>query len=120
MSVQMPYTLDENEQAVLDALREEGRANPMLLREKTDLRKQYVNDALTQLQKADRVRKVSRGLYEYAGDDEAESADGDVDAEAAREAYQQLLDARERVDQEAIDEALDELADALGVEEDDG
>jgi len=116
MSVQMPYTPDENEQAVLDVLREEGRANPMLLREKTDLRKQYVNDALTQLQKADRVRKVSRGLYEYAGADEAESAD-DVDAEAAREAYQRLLDARERVDGDAIDEALDELGEALGVDD---
>lgn len=112
MSVQMPYTPDENEQAVLDALREEGRANPMLLREKTDLRKQYVNDALTQLQKADRVRKVSRGLYEYVDGDE----DGGVDVEAAREA---LADARvhlENLNRDKLADAHDELAEALGVD----
>lgn len=69
MGIQMPYSPDEIEQQVLDVLRREGRANPLRIREQTDIRKQYVNNALRQLVKAELVRKVTTGLYEYDGDD---------------------------------------------------
>jgi len=62
------YEPDEREQAVLDVVKRERRVNPMRVREVTDIRKQYVNDALKQLTKAQYIRKVNRGLYEYAGD----------------------------------------------------
>ena len=68
MPQQMPYSLDETERAVLDVLRAERRANPLRIRERTGLRKQYVNDALRQLEKVDVVRRVNRGLYEYNPD----------------------------------------------------
>lgn len=61
----MDYDMDENERAVLDVLREERRVNPLRVREQTEIRKQYVNDALRQLRKLGVVRKVTKGLYEY-------------------------------------------------------
>ena len=64
---QRPYQPDETEQAVLDVLEAEGRANPYHIREQVGERKQYINDALTQLVKAGFVTKINRGLYEYAG-----------------------------------------------------
>lgn len=116
MSAQMPYTPDENEQTVLDALREEGRANPMLLREKTGLRKQYVNDALRQLRKADRVKKVSRGLYEYTGNEDTHT---DAEMEAARDAWQAAYEAWKQADGEAVGDALERLGEVLDVKSED-
>mgnify|MGYP000303693980 CR=1 FL=1 len=52
---------------VLDVL-EEGRANPLHLRERTDLSKQRLNRVLNRLRANGRVTKVTRGLYEI-GDD---------------------------------------------------
>lgn len=57
----------EDDEKVLEVLRD-GRANPMLIREKTDLSKQRVYDALQRLVSAGWVRKVTRGLYELAED----------------------------------------------------
>ena len=73
----MDYEPDENEQAVLEVVREERRVNPMRVREQTDLRKQYVNDALRQLQKAGVIRKVSRGLYEHVPENDDEYTEDD-------------------------------------------
>lgn len=61
------YEPDEHDEQVIEVLKE-GRANPLHLREKTELRKQRVNDSLERLQSAGWVRKVTRGLYELAGD----------------------------------------------------
>ena len=73
----MEYEPDENEQAVLEVLREEGRANPYLIRERIDLRKEYVSKALTGLVKAGVVEKVTRGLYDHVpeNDDEFDQED---------------------------------------------
>lgn len=62
------YELDSTEQAILDVLKREGRATPLLIRQDIDVRKEYVSEALRQLVKAGLVSKVNRGLYEYAGD----------------------------------------------------
>ncbi|MFC5135512.1 MULTISPECIES: hypothetical protein [Haloferacaceae] len=106
----MDYEPDETEQAVLDVVRQEGRVNPMRVREQTEIRKQYVNDALRQLQKAGVIRKVNRGLYEHVpeNDDEyGDAADQDVAAleERVAELEAQLESAREWLDVavEAID-----------------
>lgn len=67
------YELDERERAVLDLLREEHRVNPLRVRERLDMRKQYVNEALRQLEKAGFIKKVTRGLYEFVEDPESDA-----------------------------------------------
>lgn len=57
----------EDDEEVLNVLKD-GRANPMLIREETNLSKQRVYDALQRLVSAGWVRKVTRGLYELAED----------------------------------------------------
>lgn len=66
----MDYTPDDAERAVLDVIREEHRVNPMRLRDRTEIRKQYVNEALRQLVKLGVVQKVNRGLYEYVPEED--------------------------------------------------
>ena len=127
MSIQelaMDYEPDETEQKVLDVVRREKRVNPMRVREATGVRKQYVNDALRQLQKAGVVRKVNRGLYEHVpeNDDEAEDATDtdDVDLEAVRAAIADARAAYEDVDGNGVEEALDRAEDLLGMGGEDG
>lgn len=102
----MEYDPDENEQRVLDVIRREGRVNPLRVREETDLRKQYVNDALRQLQKANVVRKVNRGLYEHVPENDDVSPAADIDVEALREAITDAKAAYEDVDGDGVREAL--------------
>jgi hypothetical protein len=56
------------EEAVLQVLKDEERANPFLIRNETGLGKGAVNTALTRLTSAGWVSKVTRGLYEYESD----------------------------------------------------
>lgn len=117
----MEYEPDENERAVLDVLREERRVNPMRVRDQTDIRKQYVNDALRQLRKLGVVEKVNRGLYEYVPEEDdlpgaPEAATGGVDVEAARAAWEDACEAWRQARGEDVGEALDELAAALGLD----
>ena len=111
----MDYELDEYESAVLDILREEGRVNPLRVREETGIRKQYVNDALRQLRKTGVVRQVTRGLYEHVPeeDDENDPRD-DVDADADRNALKERVAEieRERDELEAQIESALEWAEA--------
>lgn len=60
---------EDTTEAVLDVMRDEWRANPYLIREETDLEKGSVNTALVTLMRRGEVRQVTRGLYEYTGDD---------------------------------------------------
>ncbi|RKS82180.1 hypothetical protein BDK61_1480 [Haloarcula quadrata] len=54
---------------VIDVLRE-GRVNPKYLKEQTSIdSKQNAQYHLRQLRAEDRVRKLTRGLYELVGDD---------------------------------------------------
>jgi len=63
------YVPDAVEDAVIDVLRREGRANPYLIREETDdLSKQQIGTALQNLSAAGWVRKRTRGLYDYVDD----------------------------------------------------
>ena len=48
---------------IIEVLRD-GRANPYLLRERTDVRKQRINRVLNRLQAQGRVNKVCKALYE--------------------------------------------------------
>lgn len=90
----MDYEPDEREAEVLEVIRRENRVNPMRVREETDLRKQYVNDALRGLQKAGVVRKVNRGLYEHVpeNDDEYEQDDHGADDRRSEVTPRELLD----------------------------
>lgn len=58
----------DKEEEVLRVLSSENRANPYLIRDKTDIGKGDVNTALTRLTSAGWVRKVTRGLYEFVDD----------------------------------------------------
>ena len=70
------YTPDAVEDAVIDVLRREERANPFLIREETDeLSRQQINNALRNLVAAGWVDKRTRGLYDYVDDPRGE---GDV------------------------------------------
>jgi len=55
--------LDERDYAVLRVM-VDGRANPYLIREKTDLDKGDVNTVLVRLGRAGYIQQVTRGLYE--------------------------------------------------------
>jgi len=66
---------DEDEEQVLAVMRAEGRATPLLIREETDIRKEYISRYLDNLRRAGWVRKVTRGLYEFV-EDPREGNDG--------------------------------------------
>ena len=95
----MEYEPDEREEEVLEVIRQEVRVNPMRLREATDLRKQYVNDALRGLQKAGVVRKVNRGLYEHV----PENDDNYVEETDVDELKRHVRDAGEAIEAQDID-----------------
>ena len=59
---------DDDEEQILQVLKDEGRANPLRIREQTDIRKEYVSRKLDNLVRAGWVRRVTRGLYEFAAD----------------------------------------------------
>jgi DNA-binding MarR family transcriptional regulator len=109
------YEPNDRAQQVLAVLKDEQRANPMLLRERTGLRKQYVNNALRSLVDAGWVRKVTDGLYElsYSTDQgEAES----VDMAALKHALDDAEAAAERGDGSALQDALRRAREAINGE----
>jgi len=61
------YEPSDVEDAVIEVLRE-GRANPLLLRERTGYDKGTLNTALSNLTSAGWIRRVTRGLYEFVED----------------------------------------------------
>lgn len=62
------YEPSDSDEAILEVLKREARANPYLIREEADLTKQTVNERLTRLTAAGWVKKVVRGLYEFNED----------------------------------------------------
>jgi len=111
----MDYQPDEQEQEVLEVLREHGRANPMLIRDETDLRKEYVSRALTGLTKAGVVEKVTRGLYDHVpeNDDEFTHERTAVDLDQLRRALDDIEAAAERGDGDALQSALEQARAAV-------
>lgn len=74
------YDPDSVEDAVIDVLRREQRANPYLIREQTDgIHKQAINSALRNLCAAGWVSKVTRGLYDFVEDPRVSTADADAE-----------------------------------------
>lgn len=63
--------LNERDLAVLRVL-EDGRANPMLIREETSLDKGDVNTVLVKLTRDGLAARVVQGLYEITEDGKAE------------------------------------------------
>ena len=99
----MEYQPDENEQQVLEVLREHERANPMLIREETGLRKEYVSRALTGLRKAGVVEKVTRGLYDHVPENDDRHESSPAENRRLRESIEQL-----KVDRDDLQDELDD------------
>ncbi|QGX96731.1 MarR family transcriptional regulator [Haloplanus rallus] len=77
--VNRDYTPTDNEEQILDIFKEGygedipwGRVNPLYLRKRTDLNKQQVNYALSQLTAAGWIKKLTEGLYEFVTDPRTE------------------------------------------------
>jgi len=76
LMVNRDYTPDnDTEEQILAVMKEEGRATPYLIRERTDIRKEYVSRHLDNLRRAGWVTKVTRGLYEFVDDPREDSDD---------------------------------------------
>jgi DNA-binding MarR family transcriptional regulator len=60
--------LSDDDEAVLDVMKRENRANPLLIREETGLDKGDVNTILNRLGRQGHIRQVTRGLYEFVDD----------------------------------------------------
>lgn len=68
--------LDDRDRAVLEVMAD-GRANPYLIREETELDKGDVNTVLVRLARLGYVEQVTRGLYEIT--EEGREAVSDID-----------------------------------------
>jgi len=66
--VNKDYEPTDEEDSVVNLLKEEQRVNPLRVRDVTGLTKQRVNDILGNLVAAGWIRKVNRGLYEFVED----------------------------------------------------
>jgi len=112
----MDYQPDDREQQVLDVLREHGRATPYLIRQETDMRKEYVSRALTGLKKAGVVEQVTRGLYDHVPemDDEYTHDRERVDLDMLRRALDDVEAAAERGNGDALKDALERAREAIG------
>jgi hypothetical protein len=62
------YDPDDREEDVLNVLKEEGRVNPYLVRQRTEYGKGEINTSLKSLSDAGWIRRVCRGLYEFVED----------------------------------------------------
>lgn len=62
------FELTDRDAEVLDVVKEEGRANPYLIRQRTEYGKGDVNTALVRLSQHGVIEKVTRGLYEFVED----------------------------------------------------
>jgi|APHM01.1.fsa_nt_gi hypothetical protein len=78
------YEPTDREDDVIDVMAEEGRVNPLLLRERTGYGKGDINTALSNLRAAGWITRVTRGLYEFVEDPRVEAAE-DAEAEAPPE-----------------------------------
>jgi len=124
------YEPTDAEDDVLEVLRDEWRANPYLIRERTDFGKGTVNTALSNLTSAGWVDKVTRGLYEFVDDPREDSAksgtesgestperpsEGDVDTNSALYGWTHGRGEKEKTASRAIAvESLEWLAEYPG------
>lgn len=72
------YEPTDREDEIIDVMRDEGRANPYLLRDRTGYSKGDVNTALSNLTSAGWVKKVTRGLYEFVEDPRARDVEDEI------------------------------------------
>lgn len=96
------YEPDAEASAVLDVLKREGKANPLLIREETDLRKQYVNGALRDLVNAGWIEKRVQGLYEFRADPR-DGNEHSFGTETARRTLEQIRAERDALEEELAD-----------------
>lgn len=62
------FTPKDDDEVLLELLKEHNRATPQSIREDTGLNKSEVDRSLDRLLAAGWVRRVSRGLYELVAD----------------------------------------------------
>ncbi|MDS0223803.1 hypothetical protein NDI54_20965 [Haloarcula sp. S1AR25-5A] len=108
--VNRDYSPSDTEEDVLDVLREEWRANPYLIRQRSGHGKGTVNTALTRLTSAGWVKKVTRGLYEFVEDPRTEDSD---EAQGSIDTPLDGTEAAETVESHDDSVPADPIADAL-------
>ena len=107
--------LDDRDREVLDVLAE-GRANPKLIRDETELNKGDANTVLVRLGRGGLVRQVTRGLYEITDDGREEigaEKETDCDIDALKRALHDIETAAERGDGQALQDALRRAQEAI-------
>ncbi len=67
------HDMSERDAKILDVVKEEGRVNPYLVRQRTGIPKRHVNTSLTSLREDELINRVTRGLYEFVSDPREES-----------------------------------------------
>lgn len=132
-SVLEPRQLNDADEAILDALRD-GRATPGHLNDLTGVEQTYINQRLKRLGEHEHVEKLARGLWELTDDPREDVGSGTIRVNADRlhqlldgprqgatetipvdgELLNDLLDAYERDDPDAIRDAVEALCEDYG------
>jgi len=101
--------LDDRDRDVLRAL-SDGRANPKLIRDETDMEKGDTNTVLVRLGRAGLVRQVTRGLYEVTDEGREEIGEArdttSIDVNELRRVLDDIEAACERGDGSAVQDAI--------------
>jgi len=93
MEQQMPHDMKEIDGKILDELAE-GRNVPSNLAETLDVSRQWITQRLQQMESADYVTNVGRGVYELVDDPREDAADAGDEADL-RGQLQDALESRD-------------------------
>ncbi|UIO98913.1 MarR family transcriptional regulator [Halobaculum sp. CBA1158] len=117
-NVLTPEDLNQTDGAVIDVLHD-GRVTPQYVADEIEVSRTYASERLKRLVEHGHVAKVAPGLYELVDDPRGDSTatTDEPDREALREQYRRLVDALERVDRDAVDDAVEHMGEILEVDD---
>ena len=138
-----PEQLNDTDRALLDLLGQ-GRITPRYAADELDMSRPYASERLKRLLEHEHVSRLASGLYQVESDPRAEPGDEksnvdtrdvvddwlwehhgfgvdaleDLEPEQARDALAEARIHLDNLNRDELGEALDELAEALGAEDD--
>ncbi|GGN84442.1 hypothetical protein EGH26_00040 [Halomicroarcula pellucida] len=111
----MAHELNDADEQILKLLLE-GRNLPQNLADELGYSRQYIQNRLQMLKAADYASNLGGGLYEITDDGREEiGAESGADVDELRDALADARAAHEQVNGDALGEALERMADLLGV-----